>query len=355
MAITRSIPIPVDPPYDVWVGPGLIDGCGAYLTKTIGRCRLGVITDSTVAPLYLSRAAKSMVRSGFAVKSYVFPAGEASKTMGQLAGILEFLAEQEMTRSDCVIALGGGVCGDLSGFAAGCYLRGIRFVQMPTTLLAAVDSSVGGKTAVNLSAGKNLAGLIHQPSLVLCDTDCLATLPKEVFSDGLAEAVKTGVLSGEALFDLVSQAKVQADITKIIAQCAAFKGQVVAADEFEQDQRRLLNLGHTAGHAIEICSGFGIAHGQAVAMGLALIARASEKLGWSEPGTAGRITAALQGCGLPVDTAFSAAELARAALSDKKRQGSKITLVIPARIGECRLRQVAVADLEAIFQAGMRG
>lgn len=353
MSITHTIRIGVEPAYDVLIGRGLLARCGELLMDRIGLCRLAVITDSNVAPLYLDSVTASLRAAGYDVSSYVFPAGEDHKNLTTLAGILEFLAGSELDRGDCVVALGGGVTGDMAGFAAGCYLRGVRFVQLPTTLLAAVDSSVGGKTAVDLTAGKNLAGLFHQPSAVICDIDCLQTLPAPVLADGMAEAVKTGVLAGGKLFELCQDP--QADLVELIARCVAHKGEVVAADEFETGLRQTLNLGHTAGHAIEGCSGYRISHGHAVAMGLALIARAAEQLGWSETGTAGKIHSVLKAHDLPVTTDYGAAQLAEAAGTDKKRSGGDITLVIPAAIGRCVLHKIPVSDLEAVFQAGLEG
>ena len=190
----KRIQVNTKPSYEVLIGPGVLSESGAYLKGLFPDSRLAVITDSTVAPLYLETARESLTAAGYTVSTHVFPAGEASKNFVTLSGILEFLASVPLTRTDCLIALGGGVAGDMAGFAAACYLRGIRYVQMPTTLLSAVDSSVGGKTAIDLKAGKNLAGAFLQPSAVLCDTDCLRSLPPEVFADGAAEAVKTGVL-----------------------------------------------------------------------------------------------------------------------------------------------------------------
>ena len=252
-----------------------------------------------------------------------------------------------------LVIVGGGVVGDLAGFAAATILRGVDFVQIPTTLLAQVDSSVGGKVAIDLHAGKNLAGAFCQPAAVICDTDCLKTLPPDVFADGAAEAVKTGVLSDEALFALFEDGTLTADPGEVIARCVAYKAGVVERDEKEQGERKLLNLGHTVGHAIEKCSGYVIPHGHAVAAGLAVIARAAEALGWTEESLAARITACLSKNGLPTGTDYSAEALAEAALSDKKRAGGDITLVVPRKIGHCELRKVPVADLLPIIRAGL--
>jgi 3-dehydroquinate synthase len=234
-----------------------------------------------------------------------------------------------------------------------CYLRGVCYVQIPTTLLAAVDSSVGGKTAVDLSAGKNLAGLFHQPSVVICDTDTFATLSPDEFANGAAEAIKAGILDDEKLFSLFEAGDVRANISEIVAQCVAFKARIVEADETETGIRKTLNLGHTAAHAIERCSDFSIPHGHAVGAGLAIIARASERLGWATAPIARRTEAALTRNGLPITTKFSPEVLAEAALSDKKRAGGTITIVVPKKIGGCALIDIPVEQLLDVFRAGL--
>ena len=351
----RTIQVHTRPAYAVTIGSGLLPRCGQQLRDVLPLCHVAVVTDSTVAPLYLETVKQSLAAAGFTVSSYVFPAGEAHKNLETLAGILEFLAEAHLTRTDCVAALGGGVTGDMAGFAAAAYLRGIRCVQLPTTLLSAVDSSVGGKTAIDLKAGKNLAGAFLQPAAVLCDTDCLASLPAAMFADGAAEAIKTGVLSDESLFSLFETGRLETDPGSVIARCVQYKAGVVERDEKEQGERRLLNLGHTVGHAIEKCSGYAIPHGHAVAAGLAIIARSAEALGWTEAPIAGRIAACLAKNDLPTGTAYSAQALADAALADKKRAGGDITLVIPKRIGVCELKKVPVTELLPIIAAGLEG
>ena len=344
----QTILVNTKPKYTVSIGPGLLARCGELAAGALAPCRAAIVTDSTVAKLYLPQAEASLRTAGFSVCTHVFPAGEEHKNLSTLSKILEFLAQEQLTRSDCVVALGGGVCGDMAGFAAGCYLRGVKFIQLPTTLLSAVDSSVGGKTAVDLRHGKNLAGLFLQPAAVVCDTDCLNTLsPAE-----LAEAVKTGVLSGEALFSLTDTDDLSCNLKEIITRCVAFKASVVEEDELDNGVRRTLNLGHTAGHAIEACSDYGIRHGHAVAAGLAIIARASEALGWAEEPCAARICAALRRSSLPTRTDYSPAALARAALADKKRRGGQISLVIPKKIGKCEMKSIPVEELEAVFAAG---
>jgi len=349
----RVIPVRVREGYNVVIGSGLLEESGSLLRAALGDCRLALVTDSNVAGLYLERVLASLRAAGYCVNAFVFAAGEQNKNMQTLADVLEFFAGERLTRTDCVLALGGGVTGDMAGFAAGCYLRGIRYVQLPTTLLSAVDSSVGGKTAVDLAPGKNLAGLFHQPSLVLCDTNCLAALPQSEFANGAAEAIKTGILEGEALFSLLESGSAREHIDEIIARCVCFKARVVEQDETETGLRKLLNLGHTAGHAIEQCSGYTIPHGHAVAIGLAIIARAAEALGWTDENIAARIEATLVRNGLPTTTEFSAEALANAALSDKKRAGGQMTLVVPRGIGDCTLMDIPLEQLERVFRAGM--
>lgn len=347
----HTIPVHTTPPYTVTVGSGLLSSCGSRLREVLSPCRVAVITDSHVAPLYLDQVCASLQNAGFSVVSRVVPAGEQHKTMATLAQLLEFLAEEHLTRTDCVVALGGGVIGDMAGFAAAVYLRGIRCVQLPTTLLSAVDSSVGGKTAVDLSAGKNLAGAFFQPAAVLCDTGCLSTLPPELLADGAAEAIKTGVLCDESLFSLFESGSL--DLPEIIARCVTYKAGVVERDPTEQGERKLLNLGHTVGHAIEACSGFAIPHGHAVAAGLAIMARAAETRGWADGPLAERIAACLAQNGLPIGTNYSAEALAQAALSDKKRAGDTITVVVPRQIGLCELRKLPVSQLQSLIAAGL--
>ena len=351
----QTIPVRTSPAYTVQIAPGLLGRCGSLLGEVLPPCRVAVVTDSAVAPLYLERVTASLTSAGFAVVSYVFPAGESHKNMATLSGILEFLAREHLTRTDCVAALGGGVVGDLAGFAAAVYLRGIRYVQLPTTVLSAVDSSVGGKTAIDLTAGKNLAGAFLQPAAVICDTNCLTSLPAHVFADGAAEAIKTGVLCDEPLFALFEDGTLTAAPADVIARCVAYKAGVVERDERELGERKLLNLGHTVGHAIEKCSGYAIPHGHAVAAGLAIMARAAERLGWTEAPVAQRIAACLAKNDLPTGTGFSSQDLARAALSDKKRAGDTITIVVPRQIGACQLRKLPVSELEALIAAGLEG
>ncbi len=344
-----EIPVAVANSYDVLIARGLLQKMGARIAGVVPPCRAAVITDDTVAKHYLDAARASLESVGFSVCSYAFPAGEASKNLTTLSGILELLAEQQLTRQDLVVALGGGVTGDMAGFAAAVYLRGVRFVQVPTTFLAMIDSSVGGKTAVDLEHGKNLAGVFYQPRLVLIDPDVLSTLPKNVFDEGTAEAVKTGVLFDKTLFSLLADGDFSDRIEEIIASCVRYKAEVVALDERDTGRRQLLNLGHTFGHAVEQASHFAISHGDAVAIGLVMAAKVACATGVCEKSVVTDIRQALSKNALPVECPFTADALLGAAFRDKKRQGQTITLVLPEKIGVCRLEKHDVSELARLF------
>ena len=339
--------------YEVQIGSGLLPQLGIRLAALGGAKKVCIVSDSNVWPLYGAAVDASLHAAGLEICTFVFPAGEASKNGGTFLELLNFLAENHLTRSDLLVALGGGVVGDLTGFAAACYLRGIRFVQVPTTLLAAVDSSVGGKTAIDLAAGKNLAGAFWQPSLVLCDTDCLDTLPVDIFRDGCAEVIKTAILFDEPLFLELVRSGLGFDRERVIARCVAHKRDIVMADEFDRGQRNLLNLGHTFGHAVELLSDFTLSHGRAVAIGTAIAARSAVSMGICDQGTATRIMWLLEKFGLPIFTHHTAAELFETALSDKKRSGDTVNLILPKRIGECAMVPTPVSQLESIIQAGL--
>lgn len=336
--------------YDVVIGSGILSSLGERCASLFGKSRALIVTDSNVAPLWLQKAKASLENAGIDTLEFVFTAGEDSKSKETLFELLEFAAENRITRSDFAVALGGGVTGDMTGLASSLFLRGIPFIQVPTTLLAAVDSSVGGKTAVNLTAGKNLAGAFYQPSLVLCDTDTLSTLPDCEFANGMAEVIKYGVIFDKELFDKVQSGDVKSDIEKIIARCVELKRDVVAKDEFDCGDRQLLNFGHTLAHSVEKCSSFGIAHGSAVAIGMVIAAKASFALGWSDEDCTEAIINANKNNNLPVECEFSPRMLADASLSDKKRSGGTINFVVPKKIGECVLKKIPVEDLYKIAE-----
>lgn len=336
--------------YEVVIGSGILSSLGERCVSIFGKARALIVTDSNVAPLWLEKTKAILESAGIDTLEFVFTAGEESKSKETLFELLEFAAENRITRSDFAVALGGGVTGDMTGLAASLFLRGIPFIQVPTTLLAAVDSSVGGKTAVNLTAGKNLTGAFYQPSLVLCDTDTLSTLPHCEFANGMAEVIKYGVIFDKELFDKVQNGDVKSDIEKIIARCVELKRDVVAKDEFDCGDRQLLNFGHTMAHSIEKLSNFEISHGSAVAIGMVIAAKASYALGWSDGDCTEAIISANKNNRLPIECSFAPNSLAEIALSDKKRSGGSINFVVPKKIGKCVLKKIPVEDLYKIAE-----
>lgn len=333
-------------PYSVKIQNGLLAGLGREMLDLLGApCSAAILTDDTVDALYGNSAQASLEESGFQVCRHAIPHGESSKTLDGWGGMLNFMAENHLTRADCVVGLGGGVPGDMAGFAAACYLRGVRFVQIPTTLLAMVDSSVGGKTGIDLPAGKNLAGAFYQPRLVLCDPETLNTLPMESLLDGVAETIKYGVLGDIPLFELFESGHWRQKLEPVIQSCVAAKARLVEEDERDTGSRQLLNLGHTLGHAVEKCSGYAIFHGHAVAIGMVYATRLGWRLGLCGEATLVRLMGTLRRCGLPVDAPYSAEELLAVALSDKKRMGKTLTFVLPREIGRCELVKTDVSKL----------
>ena len=348
----KTVKVNASKSYEVIIGDGLLDSLGEYASSAVGKCRLCIVTDDKVDSLYSERAERSLKCSGYETAKFVIKNGEASKNTASLVALLEFLAENRFTRSDCIVALGGGVVGDLAGFAAGVYLRGIRFIQVPTTLLAAVDSSVGGKTAVDLEAGKNLAGVFHQPSLVLCDIRTLDTLEEEIFSDGCAEVIKYAIINDRPMFERL-KGGIRSDLERVIAECVAHKADIVEKDEFDRGCRQLLNLGHTVGHAIELCSGLQISHGSAVAIGTVIITRASVALGYTSESELFEVISLIKSAGLPTECPYGAEELYRAATADKKREGDTITLIVPYGIGNCKPYKLPVSELCEFIKKGL--
>ena len=348
----RKVTVNASRTYDVIIEKGILNKAGEVSAKVINPCAAAILTDTNVAPLYAERLENSLAASGFSICRFTIEAGEGSKSAASYLSFLNFLADNKITRTDCIFALGGGVVGDLGGFAAATYLRGIKFIQIPTTLLAMVDSSVGGKTAIDIPAGKNLVGAFYQPSLVLCDYETLDTLPDNIFADGCAEVIKYGIINDKPLFEKL-KSHIKGQIEDIIENCVKDKRDVVNADERDTRVRQLLNLGHTAAHSIETLSSFEISHGSAVAMGMALVARAAQKLGLCPQNDVDEIVKLLKDYNLPTECPFSADSLAEIALSDKKRKGGKIDLILPFGIGNSQIYPINVDSLEAFFAKGL--
>ncbi len=345
----RTVLVPASKPYQVDIGRNILPRCGAEIRSRLPTRIAAVVADETVARLYGETVCRSLQEAGLEAPLFQFAPGEQSKTLTTVGALLSFLVEKGLTRADCVVALGGGIAGDVAGFAAAVYLRGIPVIQLPTTFLAAIDSSVGGKTGVNLPAGKNLAGAFWQPSYVLCDCACFETLPHEVFLDGVAEAVKYGVIADEPLFESLRSGALNGDIEAVAARCVEIKSRFVAEDEFDKGARQLLNFGHTLGHAVEKCSGYAVTHGHAVAVGMVAAARAAQRLGVADGEPLRRIEEILAAFGLPRRTELPLHALAAVMRSDKKTAGGRITLVLPKKIGECVLYPVSVDALESAF------
>ena len=350
----RYIHVSASKKYDVLIGRDLLKDAGELILGVLPKVRsVMLVSDSNVSPLYGDTVKAALEAKGLSVHSFVFPAGEESKTLATYSSILAALAGARLTRTDAVVALGGGVTGDLSGFAAATYQRGMGFVQIPTTLLAMVDSSVGGKTAVDLPEGKNLVGAFYQPDIVICDTDTLATLPFEIFRDGCAEVIKYGILGNRDFYEELKATPIKDQAEHVIATSVAMKRDIVQQDEYDLGLRRLLNLGHTFGHAAEKCSEFGVSHGSAVAIGIAMAARAACSFGYLTAESRDDIIATLRAYDLPTETVFGVDELFAAALSDKKMTGSTMNLVVPKEIGVCVSLKVPADELKDWIKAGL--
>ena len=296
--------------YEIIIDRGIINHCGEYIKKVSSPTRIAVVTDSNVHALYSQSVITSLKQSGFIVSEFVFKAGETSKNFRTIEAIYSHLADNNITRKDMILALGGGVTGDMAGFAAATYLRGIEFVQVPTSLLAQVDSSVGGKTGYDIPQGKNLVGAFWQPSVVLIDPDTLSTLPERYLNDGMAEVIKYGCIKSAGLFRLLKKGRDELDIENIIHRCVSIKRDVVQKDEKESGERKLLNFGHTIGHALEkIYEYKKLSHGEAVAIGMVMMTKASEQ-------------------------------------SDKKSSGHNIDVVILKSIGDATVSTMDLRDFQ---------
>ena len=338
--------------YNIEIAAGLLDQIGAKARVLSQAVKAAIISDSNVDPLYGERLERSLAASEFEVTRIVFAAGEQSKNLTVLGQVYDELARAGLTRSDLILTLGGGVPGDLGGFAAATFLRGIDFIQVPTSLLAQIDSSVGGKVAIDLPSGKNLAGSFYQPKAVFIDPDLLKTLPLRFLHDGLAEAIKYGCIRDAGLFAQIAAVKSDQELLEqadsIIETCCNIKARIVEKDEFDTGERMLLNFGHTIGHAIEKCCGFTTyTHGAGVGLGMVQMTRQTEKLGLTAAGTAEELSRVLKKFALPVSAVFDAQEILQAMALDKKKSGKKINLVIIEKIGVGRLHKIDWQDIPA--------
>ena len=351
----KKVHVKASTEYDIFIQEGLLrSGAGEILAEITGPVRAVIVSDDNVYALYGGVCSSMLEQNGFTVSKFVFPHGEKSKNLTVYTELLEFLSENRMTRKDILVALGGGVVGDLTGFAAATYQRGIRFIQIPTTMLAMVDSSVGGKTAVDLKSGKNQVGCFYQPSAVIIDPAVLQTLPDEEYKCGLAEVIKYSILGNRGFYDELMQTDAREMPEHVIGTCVSMKRDIVERDEFDTGERMLLNFGHSFGHAAEALSRYTILHGQAVAAGMAMMTRSAGKLGFCSGKTVEEVEAILTKYELPQDISYDADEIYDAMLSDKKMAGRTMRLVIPKEVGHCEIRAVPAEELKNWIAAGYR-
>jgi 3-dehydroquinate synthase len=338
--------------YDVRISSAL-DNLGEALRLRGLSGPIALVTDQNVAEHYLARAEKSLQAAGYSSRSMVIQPGETSKTMSTVSHLWQEFLEVGLERKSTVVALGGGVVGDLAGFAAATYMRGIPWVNLPTSLLAIADASLGGKTGADLPQGKNLVGAFHAPQMVLTDPSTLQTLPRAELSSGIAEVIKAGIIGDAELFDICAHGweMIEADWDEIIPRSMAVKIQVIEADPYEGGLRAVLNYGHTIGHAVEKVSNYELRHGEAVAIGMVAEARLAEQIGMAQQGLADEIKDACTQFGLPVDIPgdLPRGDILEAMQVDKKRSGAKVKFALPKRIGEV-IPGIEVSDIEPIFK-----
>ena len=338
-------------PYSVIIENGLLDRVGEAVkaTRKPGSKAM-LISDSNVFPLYGARVKASLEQAGFPVSTYVFPAGEASKQLSTVCEMYRILGEQDFTRTDFIVTLGGGVTGDMGGFAAATYLRGIAFFQVPTTLLSQVDASVGGKTGVDLPFGKNLVGAFHQPEGVFTDPATLETLPDHFFRDGMGEVIKYGCIADEPLFEALEKGEALKDLENLLARCVQSKIHFVEEDTRDTGRRMILNFGHTFGHALEKLHNFQeLSHGEAVGIGMVLACQVGERLGVTPAGTGERVRQVLKQYGLPTEDRFTWEEIVDATALDKKSDGATLRMILLSQIGESVIYPITREQLKPLL------
>jgi len=335
-------------PYEIIIEKGIIKNLAEHIDNVFIGKKIMIVTDNNILPLYAEQLKNSLITTGHETEIFAFPAGETSKTMSTVVEILHACADFDLSRTDMIIGIGGGVVGDLAGFAASIYMRGIKYISIPTTLLASIDSSVGGKTGCDLPQGKNLAGTFHQPSLVLIDPDVLNTLPKRYINDGMAEAIKHAALFCSELFSQIASDNI--NYTDLIYKNINFKKRIIEDDEFEGGDRKLLNFGHTLGHAIEKYGNYSaLTHGEAIGVGMMLVTRASEKAGYTLKGTSEQLDKILKKFDLPTETDYPLHELLDICKADKKRRGDVIDFVFIREIGKGNIMPLKLNELNDFF------
>ncbi len=345
----KSINVKTSRPYEVIIERGSINKCGEYISKITASRKAVVITDDIVGGLYGDTVLNSLKNSGFECSMFAFHNGEQSKCLSVFGEIVDYLCKAGITRSDIIIALGGGVVGDITGFAAASYLRGVDFVQIPTTLLSQVDSSVGGKTAIDITGGKNLVGAFKQPALVLCDSDTLKSLPSETLADGMAEVIKYGMIKDSSFFELLEKHdldSVDEIMDEIVYTCVDIKREVVEHDEFDKGERMILNFGHTLGHALESWHNYtDFTHGMGVAAGMCII---TDKLAPAD--VAERLRKCVESYKLPTGTDIPMGELLPFCSKDKKREYGEISYIICKTIGKADIVKVKVGEFSHLME-----
>ena len=345
----KKITVNASKSYDVLVGENLIKDIGKIFNEKFDKCKVAIITDDIVDRLYLDKVFSALTEQGYCVSKFVFANGEKSKNFQTYINIVNFLAQQELSRTDLVVALGGGVVGDIAGFSASTYLRGVKYVQIPTTLLSQIDSSVGGKTAIDLDCGKNLVGAFCQPQLVVCDVALLASLDKKVLEDGFGEGAKYALLD-QKVYNLVKNKDFS--MLDFVYLCIDYKRAIVESDEFESGDRKLLNLGHTIAHAIEKLSSYTISHGNAVAIGLDFVLASAVKNNRITECEYNQIKMVLNNITKSVDIKlcpFSKEQLAKTAVFDKKRSGDEISVVNFYGVNNCKIEKIKLNNLLGQF------
>ena len=350
------IDINTDRNYQITLKEGILHQIGLEIMQRHTSGKICIISDKNSNKYWGTTLRSALEGTGFELHSLVFPPGERTKSFKNLEEIINYLAKHRFSKSDFLIALGGGVIGDLTGFAASIYMRGIKFYNIPTTLLSAVDSSVGGKTAVNLITGKNMAGSFWQPSGVFFDINTLSTLPKDQMQNGLGEVIKAGVIMDESIISLMENHwpdRLTEITEELIYKSINVKKEIVQQDEREKGPRQTLNLGHTIGHAVENLSRYKIPHGQAVSMGLMIMAKTAERMGWSHGSMSYRLEHLYQRYSIDVKCPFKAKSISKEILADKKRRGDTITLAVPLKIGHCTLRNVNISEVQELLEKGM--
>lgn len=346
----KTVSVKTGRPYNIYIERGIIKNVGGYVREVTKAVRAVIVSDSNVAPIYAERVSASLEAQGIKTSLFVFPAGEQSKRLSTIEQMYTAFSEAGITRTDIIIALGGGVTGDMAGFAAASWLRGVDFVQIPTSLLSQVDSSVGGKTGVDLPVGKNLVGAFWQPSVVLIDPDTLDTLPEKFLRDGMGEVIKYGCIRSESLFKRLERENAKDIIDEIILECVSIKRDVVENDERDTGERAILNFGHTFGHAIEKLGNYSaMTHGEAVSAGAILLTELSEAKGMTEKGTAERLRTLLEKYSLPTTVPFSLGDIIDATHGDKKSSGNSLSFVFLDKIGSCYVKKLPAAELKEFF------